>query len=96
MFNISKSTYQILEEKKLNPSKSCRNLDRSHNFLRHDGSSIIAVPDHSKYFKISQNESISAKRVYKHYLQKSAKNSSKNFTQFLVRFNTYFIHQKSH
>ena len=41
------------------------------SIFRHN-STIIDVPNHSYFFKISQKDDISAKKIYKHYLNKSA------------------------
>lgn len=79
--NITNSTFKIskikLNEtiidkklfKKLNSSLSCKNSEIK-SFYRPD-STIIRIPKHSKFFKISQKDSISARRIYKHYLRKS-------------------------
>jgi hypothetical protein len=49
------------------------NSKNLHNrsIFRHN-STIIDLPNHSHFFKISQKDNISAKKIYKHYLNKSA------------------------
>jgi hypothetical protein len=70
--------------KKLNTSLSCKNSG-SKSFFRPD-STIISIPKHSHFFKLSQKDSISARRIYKHYLKKS----QGEFTQPIKNYNRFF------
>ena len=56
--------------RKFNSSLTAKNL-KAKTFFRHD-STVCGIPKHSKFFKFSQHDSISASRIYKHYLKKSA------------------------
>lgn len=58
------------EKLKLNNNLNKKNL-KNNSFYRHE-STIIDIPKHSHFFKIAQKDNISAKRIYKHYLNKSA------------------------
>lgn len=69
---------------KLNTSSSCKNSG-SKSFFRPD-STIISIPKHSHFFKLSQKDSISARRIYKHYLKKS----QGEFTQPIKNYNRFF------
>ena len=55
--------------KKLNPSLTCKNIE-SKTFFRSD-STICGIPKHSPFFKYSQNDNVSAHKIYKHYIDKS-------------------------
>ena len=70
--------------KKLNTSLSCKNSGTK-TFFRPD-STIISIPKHSHFFKLSQKDSISARRIYKHYLRKS----QGEFTQPIKNYNRFF------
>ena len=85
--NKNKSLFQIINTKKIKPSQSCRNLSRNQNIFRFDGSSIIVIPNHTKYFKKSQKDNITAKRVFKHYLRK---NKQDIIIHPIVNYNKFF------
>ena len=55
--------------KRLNSSLN-NSSTKAKTFFRHD-STICGIPKHSKFFKFSQKDNISAHRIYKYYLKKS-------------------------
>ena len=57
--------------RKLNLNNGTSKNLHNRSIFRHN-STIIDVPTHSYFFKISQKDDISAKKIYKHYLNKSA------------------------
>ena len=78
--------------KKINTSLSCKN---STLFRNNDS---VAGPKYSKFFKISQNDSISAKRIYRHYLKKSRAEIIKpirNYKQFFDDKSKTFLEKLS-
>ena len=107
--NVTKSTFHISKIKlnealkdnklrqKLNISQSCKNF-RSLNYFKHN-SSIINIPNkHSNFFKISQKDTVSARRIYKHYLKKSAGEiiqPIKNYKKFFDDRNKNFFEKLS-
>lgn len=93
--DLTKSTFQISKIKlnesisdkklKLKTNLSYKNVG-STNFFRSD-LSIIDIPKHSRFFKISQNNSVSARRVYNHYLRKSRE---EKITQPIKNYKRFF------
>ena len=57
--------------RKLNLNNGNSKNLHNRSIFRHN-STIIDVPHHSHFYKISQKDNISAKKIYKHYLNKSA------------------------
>ena len=108
--NVTKSTFHISKIKlndalkdnkltqKLNISQSCKNF-RSLNYYFKHNSSIINLPNkHSNFFKLSQKDNVSARRIYRHYLKKSAKEiiqPIKNYKKFFDDRNKNFFEKLS-
>jgi hypothetical protein len=100
--NVTKSSFEITKLK-LNDSTKDRNILknlstslRSRKFKKsyiRNNSSIIVLPKHSRFFNISQNDNISAKKIYRHYLNKSAGEivqPIKNYTKFFNNKTSFF------
>ena len=78
--------------KKINTSLSCKN-----STLFRNNDSVVG-PKYSKFFKISQNDGISAQRIYRHYLKKSRAEIIKpirNYKQFFDDRSKTFLEKLS-
>ena len=83
--------------KKVKKSLNSKKKSRNHSFLRND-SSIISIPKYSNYFKIAQKKNVTAKEIYKHYLNKSAGvniRPIRNYKKFFDDKNKNFLEKLS-